>query len=99
MNNEQSEDITQDPEYIEGYERGVRAHNRKFTPSYRGFDAGWNAAHLASQKTVESKASPAQSYVEEYITRAEFEQLDKRVSELEKRIDELEKLYKKYTQE
>jgi hypothetical protein len=90
-----SEDITQDPEYIKGFERGIRAHNLRFTPESIGFDDGWNDAHNASQKIVESKASPVQSeqtHTEEHVTRAEFEQFK---SEMNERLTKLEK----YTQE
>ena len=54
------EDITQDPEYIKGYEEGMRRYEVVHSPWSKGYNAGFDALKKAS-KTVESKAIPSDS--------------------------------------
>jgi hypothetical protein len=83
MNNE---DITQDPEYIRGYEDGMERYRYDNSLRMKGWHAGYHA--LETPKTVESKATPSQP--EQYVTRAEFEQFKREISE---RIKKLEDYY------
>jgi hypothetical protein len=88
-----SEDITQDPEYISGYERGRRDYNSRFTPGKRGYSDGWDAAESAfkAQKTVESRPVPVQT--------EQGETLEEQLDDHEKRLKKLEEYYARYTQE
>ncbi|HEX3642855.1 MAG TPA: hypothetical protein VHV10_16340 [Ktedonobacteraceae bacterium] len=79
-----SEDITQDPEYRKGYERGIEAYRREQSLEVKGFHAGYNA--LKTPKTVESKAVPDNSE----RGWPSLSTLEERIDELEKRLNKLE---------
>lgn len=82
-----SDDITQDPEYIKGYEAGIKQYRDNQSPYTQGFIIGLHA--LETPKTVESKAFPAQSKPDEIA------QLKEQVQQFDERLTKLEK----YTQE
>jgi hypothetical protein len=86
-----SDDITQDPEYQAGYKMGIEQYKYNQSLHRKGYLDGLKA--LEYPQTVESKASPIQhTHMEEYVTRAEFEEFKKEMNE---RLQKLEK----YTQE
>lgn len=77
-----TDDITQNPEYIKGYERGMRAWREDHSLCRQGFHAGYRA--LDTQKTVESKPTPTSPSIEQRI-----QQLEDSVSWLKKEVARL----------
>jgi hypothetical protein len=73
------EDITQDPEYIKGYERGIRAYKNEHSLETRGFHAGYHA--LKTPDIVESKPMPVEK---EVSFQEKLDDLESRLAKLER---------------
>lgn len=80
MNNE---DITQDPEYIKGYEIGMQTYRDAHGLWGKGFNAGLHA--LETPEVVESKATPVQP--------EQTKRIQEQLEDHEMRIKKLEEYY------
>lgn len=90
-----AEDITQDPEYVKGYERGIRAWKYEHSLERQGFNAGYHV--FDTQQTVESKAVPGNSEQSEQENWKErYMQLSQRLDDIEQRLDGYEKRLSKF---
>jgi hypothetical protein len=73
-----NEDITQDPEYIKGYERGIETRRREQSKYTKGFIAGYST--LKPPRIIDSEPIAG-------ITMQEWQR------QIEERLRKLEELY------